>query len=156
MSTVSAVLEDVMEVELPQDKSAPALLSGMPEGLGRDLPDWFLSRQEEAWKQFQALPMPARKDQPWRFSNVGALALEPFVLAVPPNDEARDDILERSRAFAQGAGRLVFADDSFLRLDPLPEALIKQGVILQPLERGLIEHEELFRKHFMAQPTPLG
>ncbi len=54
------------------------------------------------------------------------------------------------------AGRLIFADDHLLRRDPLPEALQKQGVILQPLERGLLEHEELFRQHFMAQPTPLG
>ncbi len=154
--TDTAVLDEVMEIVSPQDKSAPAILSGMPEGFGREFPDWFRARQAEAWKQFASLPMPARKDQPWRFSNVNALDLEPFVLAASPNDGERDDILERSRAFDDVAGRLVFADDAFLRLDPLPEALVKQGVILQPFERGLIEHEELFRKHFMAQPTPLG
>ena len=29
-------------------------------------------------------------------------------------------------------------------------------MILKPLERAMLEHEDLFRKHFMAQPAALG
>jgi Fe-S cluster assembly protein SufD len=43
-----------------------------------------------------------------------------------------------------------------LRRDPLAEKLRSLGVVVKPLERGLIEHEDLFQKHFMAQPTALG
>ncbi len=68
----------------------------------------------------------------------------------------RRDILERSVCLEEVAGRLIFADDHLLRRDPLPEKLRALGVILQPLERGLVEHEELFRKYFMAQPAALG
>lgn len=156
MSNGTAVLDEVMEIESPQEDSARAILSGPAEDASGDLPDWFRQRQREAWSRFAAIPMPARKDQPWRFSNVSALALDPFRIAQPPDEDDRRDILEQSTGLADVAGRLIFADDHLLRRDPLPEALRARGVILKPLERGLIEHADLFQKHFMAQPIELG
>ncbi len=44
----------------------------------------------------------------------------------------------------------------FSKRDALPESLRRAGVIFQPLERALIEHEDLVRKHFMTQPAVLG
>lgn len=156
MSTVTAVLDEVMEIVSPQENSAPAILSGIPENQGGDLPDWFRARQEQAWARFAVLPMPTRKDQPWRFSNVNALDLTPFVLGESPDEGERRRILERSVSLDNVAGRLIYADDHLLRRDPLPEKLRQLGVVLKPLERGLIEHEDLFRQHFMAQPAELG
>ncbi len=150
------VLDQVMEVEAPQEQTAAAILSGLPQGRNAGMPAWFRARQEEAWTRFISMPMPARKDQPWRFSNVSALDLSPFVLNEAIGELNRATILERSHFIEEVAGRLVFADEHLLRRDPLPESLRSLGVILQPLERGLIEHEELFRKHFMAQPAALG
>ena len=145
-----------MEVQTPQENTAASVLAGIPDGRNADLPDWFRARQQEAWTRFASLPMPTRKDQPWRFSNVSALDLAPYVVSEPINDEERTEILERSTSLDQVAGRLIYADDHLLRRDPLPEALRALGVVLKPLERGLIEHEELFRQHFMAQPAALG
>ena len=68
----------------------------------------------------------------------------------------RAEILERSTALNGKAGRLIFANDHLLERDALPESLRKAGVIFQPLERALIEHEDLVRKYFMAQPAALG
>lgn len=155
MSHETAVLEDVTEIESPRQRPAHAILSGIPDDRG-DFPAWFQTRQREAWNRFGSLPMPQRKDQAWRFSNVGALELAPFVIGQAPSDEMREEILARSHSLGEVAGRLIFADDFLLRRDPLAEALQKQGVILKPLERGLIEHPELFQKHFMAQPAVLG
>ncbi len=149
MST--AALEEVMELVSPQEKSAPAILSGLPEGRNSDLPTWFRDHQTEAWTRFTALPMPARKDQAWRFSSVNALDLAPFHFAPAPAEATRHELITRS-----GSANLIFADDHLLRHDPLPESLRARGVILQPLERGMVEHEDLCQKHFMAQPTPLG
>ncbi|MDQ6656239.1 MAG: Fe-S cluster assembly protein SufD [Verrucomicrobiota bacterium] len=100
--------------------------------------------------------MPKRDDQPWRFSNVKALDLSSFVVSDAVEDDDRRDILERSVSLDEVAGRLIYADDRLLRRDPLPEKLRSLGVILKPLERGLIEHQDLFQKHFMAQPAELG
>ncbi len=156
MSTLSAVLEDVMELESPQEKSASTILSGVPENRGRDLPAWFRTRQAEAWQRFNELPMPHRKDQAWRFSNVNALDLAPFVTGSVLAESERADILDRSTMLDQVAGRLIFADDQLLRRDPPSDDLRARGVIVETIERGLLEHEAIFRKHFMAQPSELG
>ncbi len=143
-----------MEIESPPEKSRGAILSGLPAGRNGEAPDWFRSRQDEAWTRFTALPAPARKDSPWRFSNVNALDLAPFQFADAPLDASA--LLERSHGLDHVAARMVFADDHLIQRDPLSDALREKGVIFQPLERGMVEHADLFQKHFMAQPTPLG
>ncbi len=145
-----------MEIAAPQDKTASAILSGLSAGRNGDLPAWFRDRQSEAWTRFTSLPQPNRKDQSWRFSNVNALDLAPFTLATAPNEQDSRAILDRSSVLEAVTARMIFADDHLLRHDPLPDALRARGVIFQPFERGLLEHEDLFQKHFMAQATPLG
>ncbi|MFN2476645.1 MAG: Fe-S cluster assembly protein SufD [Chthoniobacterales bacterium] len=156
MSTDTAVLDEVMEIAPAQQLPAPAVLAGIPDGRGGDLPEWFRERQQEAWARFESIPMPARKDQAWRFSNVAALDLAPYHLGEPLTEEERLEVLERSVGLAEVAARLIFADEQLLRRDPLDERLRQLGVIVQPLERALIEHEELVRKHFMSQSATLG
>src|SRR3954454_5840846 len=132
MGHQTAVLDEVMEIESPQEHTAEAaILSGVPEARSADLPTWFRQRQGEAWSRFVSLPMPNRKEQAWRFSNVSALDLAPFSLGGLPDERAQREILERSQSLAEVAGRLVFADDHLLRRDPLPENLRKLGVILK-------------------------
>ena len=157
MSHETAVLDEVTpEIESPPEQAADTILSGIPDRRTNDLPQWFRSRQQEAWSRFVSAPMPARTDQAWRFANVKALDLTSFVLGQTPDESTRAEILARSRSLDEVAARLIFADDFLLRRDPLPEKLRAAGVIVKPLERGLIEHLDLFRKHFMAQPAPLG
>lgn len=136
--------------------SSRAILSGPFEARSPDLPQWFRDQQQAGWAKFEALPYPARKDQPWRFSSVNALDLSRYNFGAPLTQAERSEILERSRALDEVAGRLIFADDHLLRRDPLPQKLLAAGVLLKPLERAIIEHEDLFRRHFMAQPATLG
>jgi len=131
-----------------------SILSGPIES--RDFPDWFREQQREAWKQFQALPSPTRKDQLWRFSNVDLLDLKPFKFGGTLSDKDRDAILEQSRGLDEVAARLIFAGDQLIERDIISEQLKKRGVIFQPLERAMAEHADLFRKHFMSQPAVLG
>jgi Fe-S cluster assembly protein SufD len=153
----TAVLDEVMESTTAQENSVRApILSGLPADRNADLPEWFRTRQQEAWARFGSLPMPNRKEQAWRFSNVNALDLAPFSFNGGPAHELRREILDRSTCLDEVTARMIFADDRLLRRDPLPEKLRQLGVIFQPLERALIEHEELFRQHFMAQPVELG
>src|ERR1700686_1162714 len=156
MTNPTAVLEDVMELEPPQEHSELAILSGPSEARATDLPDWFHDQQRAAWAKFETLPYPNRKDQAWRFSSVNALDLSNYKQGGRLEQTERDEILEHSTGLDAVAGRLIFADDQLLRRDPLPEALLKRGMLLMPLERALLEHEELFRRHFMAQPATLG
>src|SRR5439155_6082303 len=118
--------------------------------------EWFRDRQRAAWKQFESLPNPTRKDQTWRFSNVGLLDLAKFKVGGTLTEEERDAILERSRGLDEVAGRMVFAGDQLIERDVISDQLKKRGVIFQSLERAMVEHADLFRKHFMSQPATLG
>jgi Fe-S cluster assembly protein SufD len=153
MTNQTAVLEEEMIESPPTPR---AILSGLFEARSADLPQWFRDQQQAAWTKFEALAYPNRKDQPWRFSNVNALDLSRFHFGAPLSQSERDEILERSIGLGEVAGRLIFADDQLLRRDPLPQKLLAAGVILKPLARAIIEHEDLFRRHFMAQPATLG
>lgn len=156
MSNETAVLDEVMEVEAPQADSAAAILSGPIASRTDDLPAWFRDEQRAGWNEFLAMPMPSRRAQPWRFSNVDALDLSGYDHPAPLAETERAEIVERSRGLEETAGRLVFADDQLLRRDVLSEKLRDRGVIFQPLERAIIEHEALFRRHFMSEPATLG
>jgi Fe-S cluster assembly protein SufD len=134
-------------------KSAP-ILSGPVEL--REFPDWFRGQQHAAWQEFDALPMPTRKDQAWRFANVNLLDLTPFKYGGVLAEETRAAILERSRGLDEVAGRMIFAGDQLIERDVISDQLKKRGVIFQSLERAMVEHTELFRKHFMSQPAILG
>jgi Fe-S cluster assembly protein SufD len=155
MTNQTAVLDETME-EVESPHSPRAIVSGGFEPRVPDLPEWFRDQQQTAWQKFEALPYPNRKDQPWRFSNVNALDLSRYHFGAPLSTEARQETLERSVGLDEVAGRLIFADDQLLRRDPLSQKLLAAGVILKPLERAIIEHEDLFRCHFMAQGAALG
>src|SRR5213596_1183783 len=142
-----------MSLVIHQEEAAP-ILSGLAEL--RELPEWFRDRQRAAWKQFESLPNPTRKDQTWRFSNVGLLDLAKFKVGGTLTEEERAAILEQSRGLDDIAGRMIFAGDELIERAVISDQLKKRGVIFQSLERAMVEHADLFRKHFMSQPAKLG
>src|SRR5947207_15235998 len=71
-------------------------------------------------------------------------------------EKERATILEQSCGLEEVAGRMIFAGDQLIERDVISDQLKKRGVIFQPLERAMVEHSELFRKHFMSQPATLG
>jgi len=130
------------------------ILSGPTEL--REVPGWFADEQRTAWNQFETLPNPTRKDQPWRFSNVGLLDLAPFRISQPLSEDDRNNVLKHSRGLDKYAARLIFANDQLIERDVVSEDLKRRGVIFQPLERAMIEHADVFRKYFMSTEATLG
>ena len=135
-------------------KKTGSILSGPVES--REFPDWFRDQQLAAWRQFEALPKPTRKDQAWRFANVNLLDLTPFKYGGTLTEGERATILEQSRGLDEVAGRMIFAGDELIERDVISDQLKKRGVIFQSLERAMVEHADLFRKYFMSQPAILG
>src|SRR6202171_3047623 len=132
---------------------AVSILFGPVDSRG---PDWFRDQQRAAWKQFESLPKPTRKDQAWRFANFDPLDLTPLKFGGTLSDHDRAEILDQSRGLDEVAGRLIFAGDELVQRDVISDQLRQRGVIFQPLERAMVEHTDLFRKHFMSQPATLG
>jgi len=138
----------------PEAKHGTAILDGPPER--PDFPNWFRDQQHAAWERFESLPMPTRKDQPWRFSTVDLLDLTPFEFSGEMNADDRRNVLKYSIGLDEFAGRMIFAGDQLIERDIVSDQLKKRGVIFQPLERAMVEHADLFRKYFMSQPATLG
>ena len=141
-------------ITTPEVAVPGSILSGPAEF--SEFPEWFRDQQRAAWKQFESLPQPTRKDQAWRFSNVGLLDLTPFKISPPLSESDRENILKYSRGIDQFAGRMIFANDELIERDVVSEDLKKRGVIFQPLERAIVEHADLFRKYFMSTEVKLG
>ncbi len=142
------------ELTVIDGKSAKRILSGPVDS--REVPDWFREEQRAAWEEFQSLPSPTRKDQLWRFSNVDLLDLSPFKFSCALSQDDRKNVLKYSRGLDQFAARVIFAGDQLVERDVVSDDLKKRGVIFQPLERALVEHTDLFRRHFMSEPAVLG
>src|SRR6266446_6132475 len=82
-----------------------------------DFPAWFRDQQRTAWKEFEALPKPTRKDQAWRFSNVDLLDVTSCKFAGALGDAERAAILEQSRALEEVAGRMILAGAQLIERD---------------------------------------
>jgi Fe-S cluster assembly protein SufD len=144
-------MSSVVDHEKPETGS---ILSGAV--VLRDFPEWFHDQQRAAWEQFESLPQPTRKDQPWRFSSVGLLDLAPFNISAPLSEDDRENILKYSRGLDEFAGRMIFANDQLVERKVVSEDLKRRGVIFQPLDRAMVEHTDLFRKYFMSTDAKLG
>ncbi len=120
-------------------------------------PEWWLDLKRESWRRFRKLPMPMRKDENWRFASLGGVKLDGYELGdSSPPEIADKEVLKRSENVRQRAGRLVFSNDRLMDSEAISEEWAKKGVIWLPLEQAVREHEDLLRKHFMAQPIKLG
>ena len=120
------------------------------------LPAWFQEAQTEAWSRFEALEMPHRTEQAWRFASLGKIKLDAYRAPQAVSGEVSDRLIERSLGNEKTAGKMVFANDTLLDRRLFSAALADQGVIWKPLEAAVTEHPDLFRQHFMAQEAILG
>ena len=148
MSTATAPVEETVATPQP-------LLAGAPP-TPEHLPAWFRQSRFEGWDRFEALPMPTRTEEAWRFASLKAIDLSGFTAPQSADDCTRAALADRSTGLAETAGRMVFVNDDLVSREVLSDKLAAKGVIWLPLEQAAAEHPELFRKHFMAHGAPLG
>ncbi len=117
----------------------------------KSAPAWWLERKRAAFTQFAALPMPARTNEGWRFSNIGTLTLDGF--ALPAGATLKSEISDLK--FPVTAG-LTFANNILASRTALPADLAAKGVIVTTLAEAIVQHPDLLKAHFMAQPQKLG
>ena len=102
--------------------------------------------------RFEALPMPTRLNEDYRFANLPAFDLTGYAIETGPFTGSREALLKASVAAPETAGKLVFANDGLI--EAVGDGLAKQGVIWKPLELAAREHAELLKKHFMECTAP--
>ncbi len=117
----------------------------------KSAPAWWLERKRAAFTQFAALPMPARTNEGWRFSNIGTLTLDGFAPASPANLKSQISDLK-----FEAITSLTFANNTLASRTALPADLAAKGVIVTTLAAAIVQHPDLLKAHFMAQPQKLG
>jgi Fe-S cluster assembly protein SufD len=118
--------------------------------------DWFRQLQFEGWESYKSLPMPQRTDEAWRFASIKEIDISGYTKPQPVPDADCPELIVRSSGIKEAAGRMIFANDRLLKREVLSGELKRNGVIWEPIEKAMIEHEEIFRKHFMTQEVVLG
>ncbi|MGA3006470.1 MAG: Fe-S cluster assembly protein SufD [Opitutaceae bacterium] len=116
-------------------------------------PKWWLDLKREAWNRFVSLPLPARTDELWRFSNTAGLQLDGCVF--PATAPVALDSGRWSLSFPRAA-ELVFANNRLASVSLLPAELAARGVIFTSLEDVLIKHADLVYRYFQVQAANLG
>jgi Fe-S cluster assembly protein SufD len=147
--------------EIPsQIASVNDLVGGFtPEVFARHLqsqssaPAWWLERKRAAYARFEALPMPGRKDEGWRFSNIAGVVLDGFA---PADGRGAGAKSAKAPLALESAAALSFGDGRLAGSSPLSPELAAKGVVVSTLAQALSRHPELLREHFMAQPQKLG
>src|SRR5688572_10261720 len=108
MST--AVLEQ--ELTIPEARAGGVSVRRLPEDHTR--PSWYQEMQSAAWDAFEALPMPTRRDEAWRFATLKSVDLEPYAAPLEVDAAARERIVSNSVGLGKTSGRMVFANDQLL------------------------------------------
>jgi Fe-S cluster assembly protein SufD len=125
-----------------------AHLAGLPGA-----PSWWLERKRSAYAKFEALPMPSRTDEGWRFSNLSGVKIAGYspAAAGSPSRAASHPAFS-----AEPAATLSFLNGRPSGAAQVSPALAAKGVVVTTLSEALARHPDLLREHFMAQPQKLG
>lgn len=122
---------------------------------GLDEPEILARRRREAWERYRELPLPTRKSEEWRYTDISKLepeALRPAVPGVARAGELSDlpapiqAILERSRERA-ALHATRNGTQIYHRLDP---ELEERGVFLGTVSAAARERPELLEKYLYS------
>jgi Fe-S cluster assembly protein SufD len=149
-----------MALTPPETAVAADLVGGFtPEVFAKHLaglsaaPAWWLERKRAAYARFEALAMPSRTDEGWRFSNLSGIRLEGYSPA-PQGPDSKG--ISHAALAVESAAKLSFINGRPSGAAAVSEALASKGVTVSTLSEAVARHPELLREHFMAQPQKLG
>jgi Fe-S cluster assembly protein SufD len=150
-------------VRLAGPERALAAINGLNE------PETLRQARRLAWERFRELPMPTRKSEEWRYTDISSLRLEDYEPAIPglngerpdgPEHAGLDDLeavpepvrevlarsQERSGVWVQVDGVTVYH-----RLD---DDLAERGVVFASISTVARERPDLLEKYLFTSPIP--
>ncbi|MBV9464266.1 MAG: SufD family Fe-S cluster assembly protein, partial [Verrucomicrobiae bacterium] len=114
---------------------------------------WWSEKQLAAWKLFQSLPMPSRKDEDWRFTNVSEIKIEGAHDATFSLDEEKDAV-GRSNGVPEFAAKIIFGNNARISEASSAGDWSRRGVIFEPIDAAIENHPEILKKYFMTRAVP--
>jgi Fe-S cluster assembly protein SufD len=125
----------------------------------KDEPEWLRRLRADAWQTWQQMPMPSRKDEEWRRTDISMLDLgsvAPFVAGseqVQKLEELPAGLRARMTS-GDGSGGLRVQRDSSAAYGRLSEELASRGVIFTDMDTAVREHGDLVRRYLLSEVTP--
>lgn len=121
-------------------------------------PGWLTERRLEAWRIFEETPMPTRRDESWRYTDISGLDLQDFNPYAPGPEAASETDLPEGiqRLIREGEknSALIVQRNSEIALRRVEEELASRGVIFTDLHTALREHEDLVRDKLFGEIPP--
>src|SRR3712207_3774796 len=114
-------------------------------------PDWMRAFRLEAWAIYERLPMPTRRDEAWRRTDLSRLRLDGVRPWTEPESGAEalrhaEELSAQLAGTDQRAGLAVQHNSTSVRAD-LDPALAARGVIFTDLDTAVREHGDLVRQY---------
>ncbi|VVM05420.1 FeS cluster assembly protein SufD [Methylacidimicrobium cyclopophantes] len=118
------------------------------------LPAWWKELQDAAWADYERLPMPNRKDERWRFTDLNKIAVNGCTVGTPISGDAFASL---QKLFLPGkAAAFLFANDSLLFSRPLSPEARERGVIFAPLLDAAVGSADLVKSYLFEERVALG
>lgn len=128
----------------PTSCFVPSVFLDAPQVNDAGQPGWFIDSQRKAWADFTTLPMPGRKDENWRFANVGLLQFDSFK-RLPAQPVPDFFGLEKT------AARIVTVNDQ-----PVSRSVPASGVQVLSLADAMQSHASALQPLLVSPDTTLG
>jgi Fe-S cluster assembly protein SufD len=119
-------------------------------------PQWLLDRRTSGSQNYSNLPVPAAKDENWRFASVLSQDIHAFKPAPMPNDDAIQHALSHSTLVEDPIAEFIFVDDHLVQSKPLSKELADKGVCFVSIDEAIQKHSDLLEPHFLKESTRLG
>ena len=117
---------------------------------------WINEKRREAWKLYNQMELPKRKDETWRFATRLSLDFSDYHLVAAPSKEVVAQVVERSNLHSKTEARLIFADNHLVHADAISAELSAKGVILESLGDAIAKHSDLLEKYLFQEEAHLG
>jgi Fe-S cluster assembly protein SufD len=115
-------------------------------------PAWMRDFRQEAFEQYERLPMPTTDDEPWRRTNIRRLKLDEIGPSLNGNGVASNLPAYLGEQLTEDAtgGILVEVDGVAVQYE-FDQAAQDQGIVFCDMHTAVREHGDLVRKHFMTE-----
>lgn len=143
----------------------PQPLVGLSREVVEDLsphkgePSWLRQRRLEAWRVFDAMPMPSAQDEDWRRTDVSSLRREFFTFYDDPGYHAErpEELVQPLRSYLpKDRAGLVAQHNSVVVYQALQEDLARRGVVFTSLDAAARSHADLLQEYLVGRGVPLS
>lgn len=118
----------------------------------RDEPAWMHERRLDAWRTYQQIPMPTRRDEEWRRTDLSRLRLDQY--APHTLDGGRGgSLVPTAERETNYAGFIGLRNGQAVERH-LDDEWVSNGVIFTDLATAVREYGDLVREYFMTRCVP--